>query len=534
MLQPIEQIQACVLASAAEVRALERVVIDDHGVPGIVLMTRAGRAVFERLRARSAAVVTVFCGSGNNAGDGYVIAALAATAGIDACIVQVGDAGKLPPDAARAHAWAGAEAVPMLAWRQDDIAIAARCNRSDVLVDALLGTGAGGAPRADYAAAIELLNATAVTVVAVDLPSGLVADTGAAPGAAVRADETVTFIAVKPGLLTGRGPEFTGHLWLEDLDLPGAALRQHRDSSAGSGAGLADVERVRWHAGLGLPRRRRDAHKGDSGHVLVLGGAPGMGGAAMLAAEAAMRSGAGLVSAGVAPEYAGAMLARRPELMARGLAGCVADRDDEDLAALLARASVVAVGPGLGQGVYGRRVLAGALAARHPLVLDADALNLLASSSFSSSLSEAAGWPPDAVLTPHPAEAARMLGVTTAEVQQDRLAAVRALVALTGGVVVLKGAGSLVADASRVRICTDGNPGMAVGGMGDVLAGVIAALRAQGLDAFAAAVTGVCLHARAGDAAAAECGERGLLASDLLPFMRALVNGQGVNGHLGR
>jgi NAD(P)H-hydrate epimerase len=519
MLQPLEQIQACVLATAADVRAIEREAIDARGVPGIVLMKRAGRAVFERIRARGAAVLSVFCGSGNNAGDGYVIAALARAAGLDACIVQVGDVAKLPADAARARAWAREAQVPELAWRGDDAALAARCAASDVLVDALLGTGVGGAPRAEYAAAIARLNERPVPVLAVDLPSGLVADTGAAPGAVVHAAETITFIAVKPGLLTGRGPEFTGALWLDELDLPADVL-------AARGAEAPVIERVRWQPRLAPAPRRRDAHKGDSGHVLVLGGAPGMGGAAMLAAEAAMRSGAGLVSVGVSPEYAAAMLARRPELMARGLAGCVEDRDDDDLAALIARATVIAVGPGLGQAAYGRRVLAAALAAGRPLVLDADALNLLAAGEVGATAASGP-WPADAVLTPHPAEAARILGVGTPEVQRDRPAAARALVARTGAVVVLKGAGSIVADATRLRICTDGNPGMAVGGMGDVLAGVVAALRAQGLPAFEAAVAGTCMHARAGDAAAAEGGERGLLAGDLLPHLRALVNGRG-------
>lgn len=516
MLQHIAQIHACTLSTASEVRALEREVIDDHGVPGIVLMKRAGRAVFARIRARAASSVAVFCGSGNNAGDGYVIAALAHAAGLRVLAVRVGDVAKLPADAARAYRAACADQVPMCDWPAGDApalaALMANVGMSDVVVDALLGTGAGGAPRAAYAQAIEAVNALVVPVLAVDLPSGLIADTGAAPGAVVRADETITFIAVKPGLLTGRGPEFVGVLWLDELEVPADVRAAHASA----------VARVRWQPDLALPPRRRDAHKGDSGHVLVLGGAPGMGGAALLAAEAAMRSGAGLVSVGAAPEYVGAMLARRPELMARGLAGCVADREDDDLQALLARATVLAVGPGLGQGAYGRRVLTSALAAARPLVLDADALNLLSGNAGTPPL---APWPVDAVLTPHPAEAARILGVTTAEVQQDRLAAARALVARTGAVVVLKGAGSLIADATRIRICTDGNPGMAVGGMGDVLAGVIAALRAQGLPAFDAAVRGVCLHARAGDAAAAE-GERGLLAGDLLPWLRALVNGR--------
>ncbi len=566
MPQLLRNVDSPLLLSAAAVRAVERVMIDAHGVPGIVLMKRAGRALFERVVARGARAVCVFCGSGNNAGDGYVVAGLAHLAGLNVQALQVGDARKLPADAATALAWARAAGVPVNDWDTGVDSEQARfVAASDVIVDALLGTGFVAPLRAQYVAAIDAINrasanrsallerSAGLTVIAADVPSGLLVDAGAAAEAVVRADETVTFIATKPGLLTGRGPEFCGQIYLAALAVPdalcsrvavemggevGAALGAALGAKSASGTdelqmpsasdvtNLAPMARVFWRAEQAVPRRRRDAHKGDSGHVLVLGGAPGMGGAVMLTSEAALRCGAGLVSVGCALEHAPALLARRPEVMVRGITldsrTQAASTHEESLADVLAkllrRATVVAIGPGLGQDEFGRALLACALSAQLPMVLDADALNLMAVGF--------AAWPTDTVITPHPAEAARILGVSTAEVQQDRLAAARALCRHTGAVVVLKGAGTVVCDGRRLRICTDGNPGMAVAGMGDVLTGVIAAQLAQGVGAFDAAVHGVCAHARAGDLAIAD-GERGLLASDLFSWLRRLCNGRG-------
>ena len=551
MLQLLCNVDSRVLLAAAGVRAVERIMIDERGVPGIVLMKRAGRALFERVRALGAGSVCVFCGSGNNAGDGYIVAGLAQLAGLRVQVLQVGDARKLPADAATALAWAHAAGVAVAEWSDEERGSGNEHSRTpvaaDVIIDALLGTGFVAPLRVQYLAAINAINSASaersalsypsrgLTVIAADVPSGLVVDTGAAAESVVRADETVTFIAAKPGLLTGRGPEFCGRVFLAALAVPDAlssevanahsATGAEQPSDAPQGSSSTSVERVFWSVEQAVPRRRRDAHKGDSGHVLVLGGAPGMGGAVMLTAEAALRCGAGLVSVGCAVEHAPALLARRPEVMVSGItiqSSTGKENAAEALARLLRRATVVAVGPGLGQDEFGRALLMAALSAPLPMVLDADALNLL-SGGFAG-WPTPSGWPTDAVITPHPAEAARILGVSTAEVQQDRLAAARALCDRTGAVVVLKGAGTVVCDGHRLRICTDGNPGMAVAGMGDVLTGVIAAQRAQGVNAFEAAVRGVCAHARAGDLALAD-GESGLLASDLFRWLRRLING---------
>jgi NAD(P)H-hydrate epimerase len=259
-----------------------------------------------------------------------------------------------------------------------------------------------------------------------------------------------------------------------------------------------------------LPPRPRDSHKGENGHVLCIGGDHGSGGAIALCAQAALRTGAGLVSVATRAEHVAALLARQPEAMAH------AAESTHELLRLLARADVVAIGPGLGPGEWGRAMHATALAAAKPLVLDADALNLLAASPRD--------LPSDAILTPHPGEAARLLGSDTAAVQADRPGAAQALVERYGAVVVLKGAGSIVAAPGHVaRIVEAGNPGMATGGMGDLLTGVIAALRAQGLPAFDAAACGALLHAHAGDLASGD-GMRGMLPSDLLPYLRVCAN----------
>jgi NAD(P)H-hydrate epimerase len=260
-----------------------------------------------------------------------------------------------------------------------------------------------------------------------------------------------------------------------------------------------------------LPPRPRDSHKGANGHVSCVGGDHGSGGAIVLCAQAALRSGAGLASVATRAAHVPALLARQPEAMAHAVESADA------LAPLLARASVVAIGPGLGQGEWGRAMLDAVLAASKPLVLDADALNLLAAAPRA--------LPGDAILTPHPGEAARLLQTDVASVQSDRSAAASALVQRHGAIVVLKGAGTIVAAPGRTaRVVAAGNPGMATGGMGDLLTGVIAALRAQGIDAFDAASCGALLHAHAGDLAAREQGMRGLLPSDLLPWLHRCAN----------
>jgi len=375
------------------------------------------------------------------------------------------------------------------------------CPAADVHVDGLFGTGLARAVTGIAAALIDRLNAMREPVLALDVPSGLDADSGSRPGACVRAAATVSFVAWKRGLFTADASDCCGALELATLDIPAQAL----DGIA------ADAELMSDTLAPLLPPRGSNVNKSHYGHVLAIGGDDGMGGAIRLSGEAALRCGAGLVSVATRASHVTALNTARPELMARGVDGAVA------LAPLIERASVVAIGPGLGQGEWGRALFEAAVASAKPLLLDADALNLLAHSPRA--------LPPATVLTPHPGEAARLLGCDTVAIQRDRYAAARQLAARFAAVVVLKGAGSLVAEpAGQVAVCLWGNPGMASGGMGDVLTGVVAALLAQRLAPWDAARLGVALHARAGDLAAGAA-PRGLLASDLFDPLRQLSNG---------
>jgi NAD(P)H-hydrate epimerase len=482
------------LYTAGQVRDLDRRAVHELGVPGYELMTRAGHATLNALRALWPATrsVTVLCGPGNNGGDGYVVARVARAQGLRAHVVALGDPVQLSQDARRAY--------------DDFVTAGGRCEPwspallgSDVIVDALYGSGLARAVTGDTATMIEAVNLSGRPVVAVDIPTGLHADSGAVLGAAVRASLTVTFIGRKLGQYLGAGPEYVGHIVFDSLQVPADTY-----AVATPQARLLDDADVR----AALPRRRRIAHKGDHGHVLVIGGGPGMPGAARLAGEAALRSGAGLVTLAVHPANVG-VVGARPELM------CVATRTAADLAPAMARATIVAVGPGLGQSDWAHELFTAAIASGTPLVVDADALNMLAAAPR-----RCERW----ALTPHPGEAARLLGTGSADVQSDRLGAARQLQSRYGGTVVLKGAGTVVHGAVGVPgICDRGNPGMATGGMGDVLTGVIAGIAAQCADLDLAARAGVLVHAQAGDLAARR-GERGLLASDVLDQVRACVN----------
>lgn len=486
-----------------EVRAIDAHLIADAGGDPYLLMERAAAEALKHLCRLwpGARRVLVVCGPGNNGGDGWVLARLATQAGLEACVLCLqADFERGSAEARRARAGFAGPRITL----EDS---AGRAQRSlaeaDVVVDAVFGLGLTRAPQGAHAEMIERMRACGRPMFALDLPSGLQADSGHAPGLAVQADATLMFVAAKPGLYTGRGRALSGRLALAPLAAPAEWQRASLDQ-----APRARLIGPRHLPGL-LPPRRRDAHKGDSGHVLVLGGECGTAGAALLCARAALRSGAGLLSLGTRASHAAALVAAQPECMVAVV------EDSAALRPLLGRAGVCVIGPGLGRGEWGQSLFAGALASGRPAVLDADALNLLAQSPRLL---------PGAVLTPHPGEAARLLGVSTEAVQSDRFAALDALVQRYGACVVLKGAGSLVGAPGELPVLVDaGNPGMAVGGMGDVLAGVIGALLAQGMSPFRAAWGGALLHACAGDAATVE-GERGLLPSDLLPWLRRLLN----------
>ena len=465
------------LFSAEQVRAIDRHAIEQAGIPGSELMQRAASVVLHAILERWPQVLRllIVCGTGNNGGDGYLVAALAAAQGLNVRVLEPGAGDRLGGDALSARQSALAAGIRCEPLRASEDLSLESARADTVLVDALLGIGLRGSLRPEYRVAIEWINGCGLPVVAVDVPSGLNSDTGVA---------------------------------------------------------VATL----------LPPRRPASHKGDCGHVLVVGGDVGYGGAALMAAEAAARAGAGTVSLLTRAVHVTAMLTRRPEIMARAIESPNGD-DAELVSQMIARASVVVIGPGLGRTAWSAALLRLVLqetGLRVPLVVDADALNLLAEkraqlgelSSTGVSGLHRANW----ILTPHPGEAARLLGCSMAQVQEDRFSAVRRLQQLWGGVCLLKGAGSLLCFVaptsgapmscmeSCLELCTEGNPGMASGGMGDILSGIIGGFVAQGLSLVDSLRCGVCIHGESADLAAAADGERGTLATDLLPHLRHLVN----------
>lgn len=461
------------------------------------LMRRAGQAAWREVLAQwpQAGRIVVLCGPGNNGGDGYVLARHAHEAGREVTVVRLDEHAPRSELAVRAAAEMESSGAQV---RVFDGALPA----ADVIVDALFGIGLAREPDASTRELIDAVNASQVPVLALDVPSGVDADRGSAPGAAVVATRTLEFMAPKAGLRTGPALDHAGTLSLATLDV----TAQDFEQTLPYAQRLSAFDLARW-----LAPRPRDSHKGRNGRVLCVGGEHGSGGAIMLCAHAALRSGAGLVEVATRERHIAPLLARLPEAMVHEVG------DDRAMHDALDRADAVALGPGLGMREWGQHLYERVIASGKPLLLDADALNLLATRPFA--------LPADTVITPHPGEAARLLGISTAQVQADRFGAIRALVERYACVVVLKGAGSLVAVAHEPpRVIAAGNPGMAVGGMGDVLSGVIAALRAQGTSAFDAASCGALLHGAAGDAAAHDGGERGLLPSDLMPWLRHFVN----------
>jgi ADP-dependent NAD(P)H-hydrate dehydratase / NAD(P)H-hydrate epimerase len=480
-----------------QIREMETLAKERFGITGIEMMRNAGKAALEHLtklwpKARRIAVI---CGTGNNGGDGYVLARVAHGAGLEVVVWQIGDPKKIKNDALLVLLDCENAGVSIKTFSTDFH------KKADVIVDALFGIGLQGEIDHDAKQAIEAMNASKLPILAIDIPSGLDANTGSALGAAVHATATITFLGMKLGLLTGNGPAHAGKVHHHDLALPPDLYPLLP----------ARIEKLHLeHFKKYLQPRARNTHKGDVGHVLVVGGDEGFMGAARMAAEGALRVGAGLVTVATSPKHAEFLNLTRPEIMCSGV--LTAAR----LAPLLEKATVVVIGPGLGQSAWAKMLLKEVLQSKLPLVVDADALNLLSAKPVARR-----NW----VLTPHPGEAGRLLKKTAAEVQQNRLEALSKLHQLYDGVCVLKGAGTLVLGPNLLpALCLDGNPGMATGGMGDVLSGVIGGLIAQGVPLADAAKLGVCLHAVAGDMAAKAGGERGMLAMDLMPYLRKLVN----------
>ena len=508
--------------TVAGIREAETLAFAQRNLPSYTAMCRAGAAV-----ARQAETVAtragirqaiILCGPGNNGGDGFIAARCLKTDGLDVTVLMTCVPAHLRGDAAQAWKDMGAVGIQAIvlpssdAWLESAWADPAVAPRRAIIVDALLGIGAKGAPTNAVKAAINWINGTspACPVLSVDVPSGLDADTGAAPGTAVRADATITFSRPKIGFAAPSARPYIGHLLVADIGIPNDVLETQATLPPDDTELIAAPE-IR---AVLRPERVLDSHKRSYGHALVIGGCPRYPHAPILAAQAAYRAGCGLVSLAVPPESRVAAAHWAPEAIFA---------EQPRTASELSDYQAIAIGPGMGpldaQALdFLRRLVSDAQAPR--TVVDADALTALAKLRLEE------GWTPDAtalrlILTPHPGEAARLLGVTPHDIQRDRPAAARAIAANYHAIAVLKGHNTLVAEpGGRLRVCMGGNPGMATAGTGDLLTGLIAGLLARGLGTEDAAVLGVYHHALAGDAAAFAHGEESLVATDLLQTLR--------------
>jgi ADP-dependent NAD(P)H-hydrate dehydratase / NAD(P)H-hydrate epimerase len=511
------------LPDAEAMRAIDRWAIDEQGVPSLNLMERAGIGVARAVEQLAPdGPVAVLCGKGNNGGDGLVAARLLRDAGREVDVLTAGSPDELKGDA-RENLLRLPGAAPVQMSTGTALFGGVDGNESRLptaIIDALLGTGFAGEPRGAIAGAIDAANACGVPVLSVDVPSGVDASTGVVCARAVRAAITVTFHAAKPGLWINPGKAHAGEVRTLDIGIP-------RGAPTAADLGLIESAVLSL-----LPHRAPTSTKFSSGHVLVVGGSRGLTGAPRMAAHAAMRAGAGYVTACV-PASVQTILATGglPELMTRGLpdedgslAGAGADVDAVLEAA--ERGGALALGPGLGRSPNAA-AFARELARRAPVptVIDADGLN-----AHAGRLSDLAAREAPTVLTPHAGELGRLLELPSEEIERERLRHARAAAELARAVVVLKGDDTLVAvptGAGVVAVSTGGSPALATAGTGDVLTGVIAALLAQGLPAFVAAAAGVQLHAAAGRVAAQTVGSAdGVIASDViaaLPFARAEV-----------
>ncbi len=482
--------------TAKQTRKLDSLVTEQHHVTTAKLMARAGAAALSTIKNHwpQAERILVVCGTGNNGGDGFELARQAVEANYRVMVYQVGNDPMSHETAAAREA--------LLALGTTIHPFDGSLHSTDVIVDALLGTGLNRPVEGDYKAAIEAINAnTRAPVLSLDIPSGLQADTGIALPIAVKATLCLSFIGLNKGLFIGEGPNYSGIICFDSLQVPSALYKKFEPVA----------RRVSLEIdGARLAPRERTGHKGLYGHLLIIGGDHGMPGAARVAAEAGARVGSGLVSIGTRAAHSPILNQARPELM------CYSVEDPADIDPLIRRANALTVGPGLGQSDWGRALFQKAIDSTLPMVVDADALNLL-----SKAPRHYDNW----ILTPHPGEAARLLDCHPDDIQADRFEAVKQLQKKYGGIAVLKGSGTLIYNGTKpTRLSTWGNPGMASGGMGDVLAGVIGGLLAQGFPLMEAACVGVTLHGMAGDKAAEQDGERGMLAMDLIPHLRHLAN----------
>jgi len=488
------------LYSVEQVYAMENLAKDKYGLSEAELMERAGEAAFNLANKywKNLQQVIIFCGSGNNAGDGFVLARLFKAYHIEVQLVLMSP---IKPEKKQTYAYfqeCCQRKIPFCFF--NDFQLPQK--PVDLIIDALLGIGLSKPIREDYAKAVHCINQQTAPVLSIDVPSGLDADTGNVLSVAVKANATITYIGLKKGLFTSNGSEYCGKMSYHALQLPARVFASQ----------IHQVRRMDWTRVMGsLIPRHRNSHKGNFGHLLIIGGTTGMLGATLLTAKAAFRCGAGKITIATVPKNAEALALCLPEVMTFSI------NQPAEIIPLLKNSNVVVIGPGLGTEPWALALLKLVIAENKPMVIDADALRLLPQCDT---------LPSRALLTPHPGEAAFLLETKNQIVQENRFEALQKLHQKFTNTIILKGAGSLIAtqDNQPPALCVGGNPGMAVAGMGDVLSGILGALLAQHMDINLAAIFGTCLHAEAGDRASKNGGERGMMASDLMDWIRTLNN----------
>lgn len=541
------------LYSAEQIKRIDQIAIrEQFQNDAYALMSKAGASAFNKVQELfpNLKKFVIFCGQGNNGGDGFVVGSLAVRNNIDVTIVFLGDLEKLTDESKKAyesyHGFLNQEHCHLLELSSQKqqvtnvsditnyLVTQASCNLANkmtdaVVIDALFGTGLSKAPEGLYKAAIELINNQA-NIFAIDIPSGLQANTGICYPACVNADATLTFIGLKQGLLTKSGPDCCGNLFFDDLGIDNKIITQVECSSI-----LLDDAWAKMILNTNLPKRKKDSYKHQFGHVLAIGGDNSMLGAITMAGMAALRTGAGLVTLITRKSHSTEITQYHPELMVMGLDDHVQNHQKE-MMALFCKASVVIIGPGFGLGQWSQEVFELVMVglAKHQeslraIVIDADGLSLLAknfeNTEFQRNFFQFAQ---KVIITPHIGEAKKLLkniGTFSEDLLENRFETVKILADLYHSIVILKGTGSLVYQSqSQFSLCAYGNPGMATAGMGDILTGIIAGLCAQGMEPYEASCLAVYLHAKAGDIQAHEYGERGLIATDILLEIRKLLN----------
>lgn len=509
------------VATASEMRVIDRQAVEKYGIPSIVLMENAGVAVYKCVRRILTDVkqkrICIFAGKGNNGGDAFVAARHLSNNGAKVKVFVFGDISTMSGDAKTNFNIIKNMVIDVLAvsHQRDWDRVKLSATFADCLIDGLVGTGFQGELSPDLATAVEIINSAGKMIVAVDIPSGVEADTGQTGKLCIQAGYTVTFGLPKPGLLLYPGAVCAGEMIVADIGIPAGLLQ-----SAGIRQNYVTVNDIK----NSLPRRKPNAHKGDCGRVMIVAGSPGLTGAAALASMGALRSGAGLVTLGIAGALHDLMEVKLTEVMTRPLpdiAGTIDTSAVEPVVEFAKKCDALAIGPGLGSQQHTQHAVREIIqCVECPLVIDADGLNSLA--GHVEILNQ---LPALAILTPHPGEMARLTGITIADIERDRITVARQAAQCWEQIVVLKGSPTIIAfPDGEIFLNTSGNCGMATGGTGDVLTGVIAGLIAQGMSSHDAAVAGVYLHGLAGDITG-EDGLAGRIASDLLTAIPSAILG---------